>query len=73
MDILIIIMLCILCILLVYLLVIILGALFICIGAIIYNIYLYFYPKKEEDKKYNLETIIVKNPNGVIQLGIMCD
>ena len=71
MDVLVIIMLCILCLLLLYLLVIIFGALFICLGAIIYNIHLYFNPKKKRDKKYNLETIIVTNPNGDIQLGIM--
>jgi len=74
MDVLIIIMLCILCILLLYLLVIILAALFICIGAFVYNIKLYFYPKKKQEKEetlYNLETIIITNPNGDIQLGIM--
>ena len=71
MDALVIIMLCILCLLLIYLLVLILVSLFICIGAIFYNIKLYFYPKKEPDKKYNLESIIVRNPNGEIQLGIL--
>jgi hypothetical protein len=75
MDVLIIIMLCILCLLLLYLLVIILAALFICIGAFVYNIKLYFYPKKKQEKReektYNLETIIITNPNGDIQLGIM--
>ena len=71
MDVLVIIMFCILCILILYLLVIIFGGLFICIGSIIYNIHLYFNPKKNQDKKYNLETIIITNPNGDIQLGIM--
>ena len=72
MDALVIIMLCILCLLLLYLLVLILVSLFICVGAIVYNIKLYFYPiKKERDKKYNLESIIVRNPNGDIQLGIL--
>ena len=40
-------------------------------GAIVYNINLYFFPKKTNEKQYNLETIVVKNPNGDIQLGIM--
>ena len=71
MDALVIIMLCILCLLLLYLLVLILVSLFICIGAIFYNIKLYFYPKKKTDKKYNLESIIVRNPSGDIQLGIL--
>ena len=71
MDALVIIMLCILCLLLIYLLVLILVSLFICIGAIFYNIKLYFYPKKEPDKKYNLEAIVVVNPGGDIQLGKM--
>ena len=70
MDILVILMLCILCLLLLYLLAIILGGLFVCIGAILYNINLYFWPKTNK-KNYTLETIIVKNPNGGIQLGIM--
>tara|TARA_B100000242_G_C42748772_1_gene349128 strand:- start:28 stop:192 length:165 start_codon:yes stop_codon:yes gene_type:complete len=47
-------------------------SLFICVGAIVYNIKLYFCPKKkEQNKKYNLESIIVRNPNGEIQLGIL--
>ena len=72
MDALVIIMLCILFLLLVYLLVLILVSLFICVGAIVYNIKLYFYPKKKEpDKKYNLESIIIRNPDGNIQLGIL--
>tara|TARA_B100000963_G_scaffold357240_1_gene378935 strand:+ start:729 stop:953 length:225 start_codon:yes stop_codon:yes gene_type:complete len=72
MDALVIIMLCILCLLLIYLLVLIFVSLFICVGAIVYNIKLYFYPKKkEQDKKYNLESIIIRNPNGGIQLGIL--
>ena len=70
MDVLIIIMLCILCLLLIYLLVLIFVSLFICVGAIVYNINLYFWPKTDK-KNYTLETIIVKNPNGDIQLGIM--
>ena len=69
MESLMIIMLCILCLLLFYLLVIIFSGLFICIGACVYNFNLYFYPKKLE-KKYNLETIVITNPNGDIQLGI---
>ena len=69
MDILVILMLCILCLLLLYLLAIILGGLFVCIGAIGYNINLYFWPKTEK-KTYTLETIVIKNPNGEIQLGI---
>ena len=71
MDALVIIMLCILCLLLIYLIVLIFVSLFICVGAIVYNIKLYFCPKKEQDKKYNLESIIVRNPNGDIQLGIL--
>tara|TARA_B100001173_G_scaffold301155_1_gene301385 strand:+ start:898 stop:1125 length:228 start_codon:yes stop_codon:yes gene_type:complete len=71
MDVLVLVMLCILCLLLLYLLAIILGGLFVCIGAIVYNINLYFFPKKTNEKQYNLETIVVKNPNGDIQLGIM--
>ena len=72
MDALVIIMLCILCLLLIYLIVLIFVSLFICVGAIVYNIKLYFCPKKKElDKKYNLESIIVRNPNGDIQLGIL--
>ena len=72
MDALIIIMLFILFLLIVYLLVLIFVSLFICVGGIVYNIKLYFYPKKkEQDKKYNLESIIVRNPNGDIQLGIL--
>lgn len=72
MDVLIIIMLCILCLLLIYLLVLIFVSLFICVGAVVYNIKLYFFPKKKDlDKKYNLESIIVRNPNGEIQLGIL--
>ena len=72
MDALVIIMLCILCLLLIYLLVLIFVSLFICLGACVYNIKLYFYPeKKENSKKYNLETIIISNPNGEIQLGIL--
>ena len=70
MDILVILMLCILCLLLLYLLAIILGGLFVCIGAIVYNINLYFWPKTEK-KNYTLETIVIKNPNGDIELGIM--
>lgn len=70
MDILVILMLCILCLLLLYLLAIILGGLFVCVGAIVYNINLYFRDKTDK-KIYTLETIIVKNPNGDIQLGIM--
>ena len=70
MDLLALIMLCILCLLLLYLLGIILVSLFICVGAIVYNINLYFWPKTEE-KKYTLETIVIKNPNGDIELGIM--
>ena len=69
MDVLIIIMLCILCLLILYLLAIILGALFVCIGAISYNIYLFFFPKTNKNT-YTLETIVIKNPNGEIQLGI---
>ena len=71
MDALVIIMLCILFLLIVYLLVLIFVSLFICVGAIVYNIKLYFYPKKKTDKKYNLESIIVRNPSGDIQLGIL--
>ena len=72
MDVLIIIMLIILCLLLIYLLVLIFVSLFICVGAIVYNIKLYFCPeKKDPDKKYNLESIIVRNPSGDIQLGIL--
>ena len=72
MDVLVIIMLIILCLLLIYLLVLIFVSLFICVGAIVYNIKLYFCPeKKDPDKKYNLESIIVRNPNGDIQLGIL--
>ena len=72
MDALVIIMLCILCLLLIYLIVLIFVSLFICVGAIVYNIKLYFCPKKKEQgKKYNLESIIVRNPNGDIQLGIL--
>jgi len=70
MDVLILVMLCILCLLLLYLLAIILGGLFVCIGAIFHNIYLFFWPKTKK-KSYTLETIIVKNPNGDIQVGIM--
>ena len=70
MDALALIMICILCLLILYLLAIILGALFVCIGAIVYNINLYFWPKTEK-KNYTLETIIIKNPGGGIQLGIM--
>ena len=70
MDVLILIMLCILCLLLLYLLGIILGGLFVCVGAIVYNINLYFWPKTEK-KLYTLETIVIKNPNGDIELGIM--
>ena len=43
MDALALIMLCILCLLLLYLLGIILGGLFVCVGAIVYNIKLYFW------------------------------
>ncbi len=68
-DLLLIIMLIILCLLLFYLLLIIFSGLFICVGAIFYNIKLYFYPKNK-DKKYNLETIVISNPNGDFQLGI---
>lgn len=72
MDVLIIIMLIILCLLLIYLLVLIFVSLFICVGAIVYNIKLYFCPKKKDlDKKYNLESIIIRNPDGNIQLGIL--
>ena len=70
MDALLLIMICILCLLILYLLAIILGALFVCVGAIYYNINLYFWPKCDK-VNYTLETIIVKNPNGDIQLGIM--
>lgn len=70
MEALMIIMLCILCLLLFYLLVIIFSGLFICIGSCVYNLNLYFYPKNIEKKLYNLETIIVINPNGEVQLGI---
>ena len=70
MDVLALIMLIILCLLLLYLLGIILGGLFVCVGAIVYNINLYFLPKSEE-KKYTLETIVIKNPNGEVELGIM--
>ena len=70
MDALVLIMLCILCLLLLYLLCIIIGALFVCVGAIGYNINLYFWPNTEK-KTCALETIIIKNPNGDIQLGIM--
>ena len=70
MDALTLIMLCILCLLLLYLLAIILGGLFVCVGAIVYNINLYFWPKTGK-KLYTLETIVIKNPNGDIQLGIM--
>lgn len=70
MDVLVLIMICILCLLLLYLLAIILGALCVCIGAIGYNINLYFWPKTDK-KNYTLETIVVINPNGDIQLGIM--
>jgi len=70
MDVLILVMLCILYLLLLYLLAIILGGLFVCIGAIFHNIYLFFWPKTKK-KSYTLETIIVKNPNGDIQVGIM--
>ena len=70
MDVLILIMLCILCLLLLYLLGIILGGLFVCVGAIVYNINLYFWPKTKK-KLYTLETIVIKNPNGDIELGIM--
>ncbi len=70
MDVLVLIMICILCLLLLYLLAIILGGLFVCVGAIVYNINLYFWPTTEK-KKYTLETIVVINPNGDIQLGIM--
>ena len=70
MDLLALIMIFILCLLLLYLLGIILASLFICVGAIVYNINLYFWPKTEE-KKYTLETIVIKNPNGDIELGIM--
>ena len=70
MDVLTLIMLCILCLLLLYLLAIILGGLFVCVGAIVYNVNLYFWDKTEK-KNYTLETIIVKNPNGDIELGIM--
>ena len=70
MDVLLLIMICILCLLTLYLLAIIIGGLYVCIGAIVYNINLYFWPKTEK-KLYTLETIIVKNPNGDIELGIM--
>lgn len=70
MDALLLIMICILCLLILYLLAIILSALFVCIGAIGYNINLYFWPKTEK-KSYTLETIVIKNPNGDIELGIM--
>ena len=70
MDALALIMICILCLLILYLLAIILGSLFVCVGAIGYNTKLYFWPKTEK-KKYTLETIVIKNPNGDIQLGIM--
>lgn len=70
MDALVLIMLCILCLLLLYLLCIIIGALFVCVGAIGYNINLYFWPNTEK-KTVALETIIIKNPNGDIQIGIM--
>lgn len=70
MDVLTLIMLCILCLLVLYLLGIIMGSLFICVGAIVYNLNLYFWPKTEK-KQYTLETIVIKNPNGEIQLGIM--
>jgi hypothetical protein len=70
MDVLALIMICILCLLILYLLGIILSALFICIGAIVYNVNLYFWPKSDK-KSITLETIIIKNPGGDIQLGIM--
>ena len=70
MDALVLIIICILCLLILYLLALIIGSLFVCIGAIGYNINLYFWPKTEK-KRYTLETIVVKNPNGDIQLGIM--
>ena len=69
MEALLIIMFCILCLLLLYVLVLIFVSLFICVGAFVHNIRLYFCPKKEENL-YNLETIIITNPNGDIQLGI---
>ena len=69
MEALLIIMFCILCLLLLYLVVLIFVSLFICVGAFVHNIRLYFCPKKEENL-YNLETIIITNPNGDIQLGI---
>lgn len=72
MDVLTLIMLCILCLLVLYLLGIIMGSLFVCVGAIVYNLNLYFWPKTEK-KQYTLETIVIKNPNGEIQLGIMSD
>tara|TARA_B100000963_G_scaffold280115_1_gene248580 strand:+ start:805 stop:1023 length:219 start_codon:yes stop_codon:yes gene_type:complete len=71
MDALLLIMICILCLLILYLVAIILGALFVCVGAIGYNINLYFWPKSKK-KTYTLETIVIKNPNGDIQLGLMC-
>ena len=70
MDALLLIMICILCLLILYLVAIIFGALFICIGAIGYNINLYFCPNTKK-KSYTLETIVIKNPSGDIQLGIM--
>ena len=70
MDVLTFVMLCILCLLLLYLLAIILGGLFVCVGAIVYNINLYFCPNTKK-KSYTLETIVIKNPSGDIQLGIM--
>ena len=66
MEALLIIMFCILCLLLLYVLVLIFVSLFICVGAFVHNIRLYFCPKKKE--KYNLETIVIHNPNGDIQL-----
>ena len=69
MEALVIIMFCILCLLLLYVLVLILVSIFICVGAFVHNVRLYFCPKKEEIK-YNLETIVIHNPNGDIQLGI---
>ena len=51
MDALVIIMLCILFLLIVYLLVLIFVSLFICVGAIVYNIKLYFYPKKKRTRQ----------------------
>ena len=64
MDVLIIIMLIILCLLLIYLLVLIFVSLFIFVGAIVYNIKLYFFPRKRLKKPIEASRTVANSGYG---------